>query len=189
MSARDDLERAAEEARAQVREAREALAASRAARSGGPARDRREAERQLLALRGAVEDDARTLRDRLTGQDPSATRSLRIAALTASGAVAGVVGLGLLGRGALTRSTERRHVERQARAVARALADQARAAASDLGARGSRPGPSVRRRGRGALLLAVVGAAVAGAVVVQQRRSAPVDPDDLWLPEESVGPA
>jgi hypothetical protein len=185
----EDLNSAAEQARAQVREAREALAASRQARGGGgPARDRREAERQMLTLRGAVEDDVRTLRDRLTGQDPSATRSLRIAALTASGAIAGVVGVAALGRGALSRGSERRRVERQALAVARVLAEQARAAASGVGSATSRPSARTRRGG-GTLLLAAVGAAVAGAVIVQQRRAQPVDPDDLWLPEETVGPA
>jgi hypothetical protein len=190
MSGLDDLNRAADEARAQVREAREALAASRDARGGGRARDRSEAERQLLALRGAVEEDVRTLRDRLTGEDPTAARALRVAALATSGAIAGVVGLGVLGRSALSRSAERRSIERQALAVARVLADQARAAASGVSSAASRPSaPSRRRRGGGVLLLAVVGAAVAGAFVVQQRRSAPVDPDDLWLPEETVGPA
>jgi hypothetical protein len=190
MSGLDDLNRAAEQARAQVRQAREALAVSREARDGGPARDRREAERQMLTLRGAVEDDIRALRDRLTGQDPSASRSLRIAALTASGAIAGVVGVAALGRGALSRGSERRRVERQALAVARVLADQARAAAAGVGSATSRPAaPTRRRRGSGTLLLAAVGAAVAGAVIVQQRRAQPVDPDDLWLPEETVGPA
>jgi len=189
MSGLDDLNRAADQARAQVRDAREALAASREARGGGPARDRREAERQMLALRGAVEDDVRTLRGRLTGQDPSASRSLRVAALTASGAIAGVVGIAALGRSALSRGSERRRVERQALAVARVLADQARAAAAGVSSIASRPSAPTRRRGGSTLLLAAFGAAVAGAVIAQQRRAQPIDPDDLWLPEETVGPA
>ena len=44
MSARDDLTRATEQARAQVRDARAAVESSRDARSGGPAKNARQAE-------------------------------------------------------------------------------------------------------------------------------------------------
>ena len=190
MSGLDDLNRAAEEARAQVREARDALAASRSARGGGPARNAREAERQLAALREVVADDVRTLRDRVTGKDPAAARALRIAALSTAGAIAGIVGVGVLGRSAVARGSDRRRIERQAIAVARALADQVHVASGAGDSRAGRSSASgSRRRGGGMLALAVIGAAVAGAVAVQQRRSAPVDPDDLWLPEETLGPA
>lgn len=182
----DDLERAADEARSQVREAREALASSRTARGGGRARDAKDAERQLQSLRGAVTEDARLLRKRLSGQDPAATRGLRIAALSASGTVAGIVGAALVGRGALTRRSDRRSLQRQASALARALAAQAL-----TGVAGSEPAPPTpRRRGRrGVMLLALAGAVTAGAMIAQQRRIAPVDPDDLWLPVEPSGPA
>jgi hypothetical protein len=185
MSALDDLNRAAEDARAQVQEARAALAASRDARAGGPARNAREAERQLHALRAAVTDDARILRDRLTGQDPTAARALRVAALSTTGAIAGVAGAVLLGRRTLGRSTERRRVERQALALAQVLASQV--ASSSRSATATRD----RRRGAGGLfVMAALGAAaIVGTAAIKRRRDAPVDPDDLWLPEETVGPA
>jgi len=189
----DALERAAESARNQVKASRDALAASRAERSGGPARNARDAEQQLNALRGAVADDVRALRDRLTGKDPAAARRLRIAALTTSGAIAGIVGASVLGRRSATLAAERRQAQRQAIGLARALAehvlpgslpDLARAASSTAGR--SRP---TGRRGGAAVTLALLGTAVAGAVLLQRRRDATVDPDDLWLPEEPIGPA
>jgi hypothetical protein len=183
----DDLDHAAGAARAQVRDARAALAASREARTGGRARDAREAERQLIALRDAVTTDARELRDRLTGTDPAASRTLGLAALATTGTLASVLGAGLIGRRSLARATERRRIERQASALGRVLAEQARAATqAPVGAAAS---PRRRRRGGGLLVVAALGAAVAGAVALQQRRSAPIDPDDLWLPEEDPGPA
>jgi len=182
----DDLERAAVEARSQVREAREALASSRTARGGGRARDVKDAERQLLSLRGAVAEDARLLRARLTGEDAAATRGLRMAALGTSGAVVGLVGAGLLGRGALARRSDRRSVQRQALALARALSAQA---LSDVMG-GDAAAHAPRRRGRsGVVLLALAGAVATGVVLARQRRIAPIDPDDLWLPVEPSGPA
>ena len=77
MSARDDLTRATDEARAQVRAARETLARSRDATGGGPAKDVTQAEAQLDALRDAIAGDLRQLRDRVTGLDPAARRSAR----------------------------------------------------------------------------------------------------------------
>jgi len=192
MSGLDDLNRAADEARDQVRAARDALAASRTARGGAPARSAKEAERQLAALRAAVSDDALLLRDRLAGgQDPAASGALRNAVLATAAAVTGVVGLGLLGRGAVRRGAERRSLQRQAVSLARVFAQQGLTSTSP----GSRPrsdastAPASRGRGGGILLLALAGAAAAGAVLVQQQRGAPVDPDDLWLPERSPGPA
>lgn len=183
----DDLDRAAGTARAQVRDARAALAASREAQAGGRARNAREAERQLIALRGAVTSDARELRDRLTGTDPAASRTLGLAAVATTGTIASILGVGLIGRRTLARATERRHIERQAVALGRVLAEQARAAAQD--SVGVPASPRRRRRRGGLLAVATLGAAVAGAVILQQRRTAPIDPDDLWLPEEDLGPA
>ena len=184
MSARDDLERAAAEARTQVGAARDALAASRDARGGGEARNARQAEDQLHALRGAVADDVRALRDRLTGLDASTRRGAATAAVAGASTLAALVGSGLAVRGRVRRSIAQRGVQKQALAIARAMAGEALGAASQAAAPVGR-----RRRGRGALLAALaVGAAVAGAAVVQQRR-APVDDDDLWLPERDLGPA
>jgi hypothetical protein len=58
MSARDDLTRATEQARAQVRDARRARGVTRRAH-GGSAKNARQAEQQLDALRAAVADDVR----------------------------------------------------------------------------------------------------------------------------------
>jgi len=67
-------------------------------------------------------------------------------------------------------------VEQQARALADALARRA----SDGGAGGRRDG----RGGRGALAVALAGAALAAGVgIVRERRSRPIDPAELWLPE------
>lgn len=185
MSARDDLERAAAEARAQVGAAREALTASREARGGGEAKDARQAEQQLHALRGAVADDVRALRDRLTSLDASTRRGVATAAVAGAGTLAALVGSGLAVRGRVRRSIARRGVQQQALAIARAIADESLGATTS---KGSTP-PARRRRGRGALLTAlVVGAAVGGAAILQQRR-APADDDDLWLPERDLGPA
>lgn len=185
MSARDDLERAAAEARGQVDAARAALAASRDARGGGTAKDGREAEQQLHALRDAVGDDVRALRDRLVHLDPTVRRGATTAAIAGAGALVALVGSGLAVRSRVRRGIEQRGVERQAIAIARAMAE------ASLGGGGSDRSSrrSGRRRGRGALAAAlVVGAAVVGAAIVQGRH-APVDDDDLWLPEEDLGPA
>lgn len=189
MSARDDLSRATDEARAQVRAAREALASSRDARTGGVAKDVDQAEQQLAALRDAVAEDLRVLRGRVTGLGDAERRGATIAGIAGAGALATLVGTGLAVRGRVRRVLAQREVQQQARAIASAMARQAADAAADVLAAGTRAGTRAgsrggRRRGRGALLAALtVGAAVAGAVVVQQRRNAPVDPDDLWLPE------
>jgi hypothetical protein len=183
MSARDDIARATDEARAQVASARHVLAASREAKGGGAARNAREAERQLHALRGAVVDDLRALRGRVSSTDPSARRGALTVAAAGAGAVATLVGSGLAVRGRIRQGLRQRGVERQAEAIARAMVGRA-LAPSDTGA--SRGG----RRRRGALLtVLVVGAAVAGAAVLQQQRNAPVDDDDLWLPEHDLGPS
>lgn len=184
MSARDDLERVTSEARTQVGAARDALAASRDARGGGEARNARQAEDQLHALRGAVADDVRALRDRLTGLDASTRRGATTAAVAGAGTLAALVGSGFAVRGKVRRSVAQRGVQKQALAIARAMAGEA------LGATTSGTVSSTRRRGgRGALIAALaVGAAVAGAAIAQQRR-APVDDDDLWLPERDLGPA
>jgi hypothetical protein len=196
MSTRDDLTRAADEARAQVTAARDALAASRDARTGGSAKNLRQAEQQLESLRTAVADDVRALRDRLVALDPSARRGATVAAVAGAGALATLVGTGLAVRGRVRRGVAERGVQKQALAIARALVGQqldvagATALGASGGASGGAPG---RRRGRGgrAALLGVlaVGAAVAGAAIVQQRRNAPVDDEDLWLPERDLGPA
>lgn len=185
MSARDDLERAASEARAQVGAARDALSASRDARGGGEARNVRQAEDQLHALRGAVADDVRALRDRLTGLDASTRRGAATAAVAGAGTLAALVGSGLAVRGRVRHGIAQRGVQKQALAIARAMAGEALGSASAaVGAPATR-----RRRGRGALIAALaLGAAAAGAAVMQQRR-APVDDDDLWLPERDPGPA
>lgn len=185
MSAREDLERAAAEARGQVDAARAALAASREARIGGSAKDARQAEEQLHALRDAVGGDVRALRDRLVQLDPAARRGATTAALAGAGALAALVGSGLVVRSRVRRGFEQRGIERQALAIARAMAEGVRAGG---GSEGSSPRRG-RRRGRGVLAAVLAaGAAAAGAAIVQQRR-APVDDADLWLPEEDLGPA
>ncbi len=185
MSTRDDLARAGDEARTQVQAARDALAASREARGGGPARSARDAERQLTALRGAVADDARALRDRIGGLDPAARRGAVTVAGAGLAAAATLVGAGLAVRGSLRRASKERGLRHQATALAVELARQAavsRGAVPD----GARSG---RRRGRTAIgALALVGAA-AGVAVMAQRRSGPIDDADLWLPEQDLGPA
>jgi hypothetical protein len=186
LSARDDLSRAGEEARAQVREARAALAASREARAGGAAKNARQAEQQLHALRDAVSDDVRALRDRLTGLDASARRGAATATAVGAGTLVTLVGTGLALRGSLRRAAEQRGVHKQALALAAALAAQA-SGSDDRRAGRARTG---RRGRRGALLTAIaVGAAVTAAAVAQQRRTAPIDDDDLWLPEHDLGRA
>jgi hypothetical protein len=187
MTAREDIERAADEARAQVRDARAALAASREARGGGAAKDVRQAEAQLLALRDAVAGDARALRDRLAGLDGSARRGVGTIAVAGAGALATLVGGGLMVRGRVRRGVADRGVQRQASAIAAALA---RELVQPAGAARAPRESGGRRRGRAALIAAVVtGAVVAGRVVAEQRRSAPVDPEDLWLPERGTAPA
>lgn len=187
MSARDDLTRATDEARAQVRAARDALATARTSRSGGAAKDVAQAEQQLGALRDAVTQDLLVLRDRVSGLGAGERRGATLAAVAGLGTVATVVGTGLALRRSVRRAIGQRDVQRQARAIATAMARQAADAAASATGTAARAG---RRRGRGGLLTAlVVGAAVAGAAAVQQRRTAPVDPDDLWLPEREPGTA
>lgn len=187
MSTRDDLTRATDEAREQVRAARDALAASRTSRAGGAARNVAHAEQQLEALRDAVTTDLRVLRDRISGLDDGERRGASLALIAGVGTVAAVVGTGLAVRRSIRRSLGQRDVQRQARAIAAAMARQAAEAVVEAAGTTS---PSGRRRGRGGLLTAlIVGAAVAGATAVQQRRTAPVDPDELWLPEREHGAA
>jgi hypothetical protein len=188
MSARDDLARAASEARAQIEDAKHALASSRAKRAGGPARSAREAEQQLHALRGAIADDLRSLRGQARGLDPTARRGARTAAIAGVTGLVGLVGAGLAARGAVNRGSQRRTVQRQALALAAALADQAAFPAVTSPGTRTQPRTAGGRRGTAFTLLAV-GAAVAAAAVAQRRRTAPIDPDDLWLPERTVGPA
>jgi hypothetical protein len=172
MSARADLEQAAQAARRQVEEAREALARTRAAAGGGPADSARQAEAQVEAIRDAIGRDLHTLRERATGVSITAPGPARTAALTAGAGVLAVAGLALLGGRGVRRARTRRDVDRQARALATALARQAGEVVSDV------------RRSRTGLLLAAGGAALAvGAAIVAERRNRPIDPDDLWLPE------
>lgn len=186
MSARDDLVHAADEARSQVASAREALAASRATGAGAGARSARQAEQQLHELRGAVADDVRALRDRLSALDPSARRGATTAAVVGAGTLAALVGSGVAVRGRVRRALRHRDLERQALAIAGILAGGSARPASAGPTLGGRTG---RRGGRGALVaLLAVGAAVAGAALVQQQRALPVDDEDLWLPERGLGP-
>jgi hypothetical protein len=181
MSVREDVTRAAEEAREAVESARRALAVSREAKAGSSARSAREAERQLHALRGAVVDDVRALRDRLSASDSSARRGAVTVAAAGAGALVTLVGSGLAVRSRIRRSATQRGVQQQAVAIARAMVDQTL---------GTPTGKDGARRGRGALLaVLVVGAAVAGAAVRAQQRTTPVDDDDLWLPERRLGPS
>ena len=182
MSARDDLEQAAGAARRQVDEARAALASMRADAGGGPAGSPREAEDQLRALRAAIEQDVRTLRTRATTTSLTAPGPARTTAVVAGAGLLAVVGAGLLGRRGIARARSRRQIEQQASALAAALARRTSGdAAQDLDGDGRRSG---RRGGRGALLLTLAGAAAAAGVgVVRDRRSRPIDPDELWLPE------
>jgi len=188
MSARDDLARVTDEAREQVRDARAAVAASRETRGGGPAKNARQAEQQLHALRAAVAADVRSLRGRAAGADRTTRAKARTAALTGAGALSAVVGAGLATRRAVSGRVQRRTMQRQASALALALAEQATQAAA--GSAGDRSSTRTRRGGRGGLVAVLaVGAAVGAAALVRQRRYAPVDPDDLWLPERTAGPA
>jgi hypothetical protein len=187
MSARDDLTRAASEARAQIEDAKHALASSRAQRAGGPARSAREAEQQLHALRGAIAEDLQSLRGQARGLDPTARRGARTVAIAGVTGLVGLVGAGLAARGAVNRGSQRRAVQRQALALAAALADQATFPA--MTSHGTRTKPRTAGRRRSSFTLLAVGAAVAAAAVAQRRRTAPIDPDDLWLPELTVGPA
>jgi len=172
MSARDDLEQAAQAARLQVEEARAALARTRADAAGGPAGSAKRAEQQVEAIRGAIERDLRTLRDRATGVSITAPGPARTAALTAGAGLLALAGAAALGTRGVRRARSRRDIDRQARALAAALTRQA----SEV--------PSNARRGRSGLLLAAAGAALAvGAGIVANRRNRPIDPDDLWLPE------
>jgi len=179
MSGRDDLARATAEARAQVRAARDALDASRDAVGGDPAKDARQAEQQLERLRGAVASDLRELRGRMTDLDAGTRRGATLAGLAGAGALAALVATGLAVRGRVRRGLGRREAERQARAIAAAMARRTT---------GGHDG--ARHRGRAGLVTAlVIGAAVAGAAGVQQRRGAAIDPDDPWIPERPTGPA
>lgn len=184
MSRRDDLERAVSESRAQVDMAREALAASRASRSGGGAKNVRQAEDQLHALRAAVSDDARALRDRLVQLDPGTRRGAALAATAGVGTLVALVGSGFAVRGRIRRGVARRGVERQALAIARALAGEA---AQSFGPTSSTARGSAPRRGRTLVPIVAIGAAIAGAALLRERRS-PVHDADLWLPEEHTGP-
>lgn len=176
MSARDDLEQAAASAREQVDEARSALAQLRAAAGGGPAGSAREAEAQLRTLRTALERDVTTLRERAPLASVTAPGPVRTAAIVAGAGLLAVVGAGVLGRRGLERARSRRRIEQQAVALADALARRA----SDGDAGGQRDG----RGGRGALVVALAGAALAAGVgIVRERRSRPIDPAELWLPE------
>jgi hypothetical protein len=189
MSARDDLARATEEARAQVREARAGVAASRQTRSGGAAKNARQAEQQLHALRAAIADDVRDLKGRVTGADTTTRRRAATMALAGGAALSAVIGTGLAARSAMSGRVTRRSMQRQASALAAALAEQAaRATSSAVVGDAARAGG--RRRGRGALVaLVAAGAAVGATALVRQRQQAPIDPDDLWLPERTTGPA
>jgi hypothetical protein len=187
MSARADLDRAAAEARAQVDHARAALAASRDASGGGPAKNARQAEEQLHRLRGAVADDVRALRDRLTGLDDGARRGATTAAALGAGALVTLVGSGLAVRRSVRRGLKQREVRQQATAIAKAMAGSVLAPTSSAAVASRSPRGRV---GRGALLATLaLGAVAGGAALVQQRRSAPVDDADLWLPERDLGPA
>jgi hypothetical protein len=170
MSARRDLEQAAEAARRQVQDARDALARTRATAGGGPAASAQQAEVQVEAIRRTIERDVRTLRERAVALDVNAPGPARTAVLTAGAGLAAAIGIGALGAAGLRRARARRDIDRQARALAGALARQASGV--------------VEGRGRTGLLLAVTGVALAaGAGVLAQRRHRPIDPDDLWLPE------
>lgn len=181
MSARDDLEQAAASARAQVDEARSALAELRAAAGGGPAGSAREAEAQLRTLRTALERDVRTLRGRATMASVTAPGPVRTAAIVVGAGLLAVVSAAVLGRRGVERARSRRRTEQQALALADALARRASdGAADDTGRR--RAG----RGGRGALAVTLAGAALAAGVgIVRERRSRPIDPDELWLPERA----
>lgn len=190
MSARDDLTRATAQARAQVLDARAAVAASRDARSGGPAKNARQAEQQLQALRAAVADDLRGLRSRATGADTSTRRRARTVALTGAGALTALVGAGLATRNAVSGRVDRRSIQRQAAALASALAAQA--VVEPTGSARSKGGrrDGGRRGGRSGLVAVLaVGAAIGAAALLRQRQHALIDPDDLWLPERTAGPA
>lgn len=189
MSAREDLTRATEEARAQVHEARAEVASARQARSGGPAKNARQAEQQLHAIRAAVADDLHSLKGRVTGADTTARRRVGAVALAGGAALTAVIGTGLAARSAVSGRVTRRAMQRQASALAAALAEQASWATSSSAA-GDLARAGGRRRGRGGLVaMLAVGAAIGATALVRQSRQAPIDPDDLWLPERTAGPS
>jgi hypothetical protein len=173
MTAREDLEQAAAATRSKVAQARDALARTRAAAGGGPAGSPRRAEEQIESIRTAIEHDVRTLRARAGSVDVTSAGPARTAAIAAGAGLLAVVGVAVAGATGLRRARGRREIDRQARALAAALARQASSAVLDA-----------PRRGRGGSLLAVTGIALAAGVgVIVKRRGRPIDEDDLWLPE------
>jgi hypothetical protein len=177
MSVRDEFDAAADEARAKVEEAKAALAASRAAVSGGPARSASQAEQQLERLRASLGRDIRTLRERTASFDPLAPGPLRRGMLGVAAGAASLVVVGIAASAAGSRHQRRREAERQASAIARALL---RAQATQ---QAPAAGRSARRSGRRLAVLVAGAAVAAGAGLIAQRRNAPVDDADLWLPE------
>lgn len=176
MSAQEELQRAADLARQRAAEARAALASTRAAVAGGPARNAKHAEEQLDELRASLGRDVVTLRDRAAAFDPRTGGTLPRAAFVAAAGVALVIGVGVAASAAGTRHQRRRDIDRQAAALAQAL----------LRAQSNSATPASTRRGlrSSSIGLLVAGAAVAAALLARnERRSAPVDDADLWLPE------
>jgi hypothetical protein len=148
MRGREELEQAARAAREQVEEARKALSASRVAVAGGRARTVSEAERQLAALRSALEADVTALRARATNVDLTGAGSARTVAVAGVAGLVAIAGTGIALSQGLTRRSRRREVERQATALAAALARQDRSAV-----------PGRARTGPGLALLGVALAA------------------------------
>jgi hypothetical protein len=176
MSAQEELQRAADLARQKADEARAALASTRAAVAGGPARNAKHAEEQLDELRASIGRDVTTLRDRAAAFDPRTGGTLPRTALVAAAGVALVIGVGVVARAAGTRHQRRRDIDRQAAALAQALL-RAQTTSSTSGS---------ARRGRrsSSIGLLVAGAAVAAGLVARnKRRDRQVDDADLWLPE------
>jgi len=172
MKGREELEQAARAARAQMQDARDALTATRVAVSGGRAKSAKQAERQIVALRHALEADVTALRGRASDIDLTRAGSTRTVVTAGIAGLVALAGTGVALSQGFSRRGRRREADRQAIALAAALARQDRSATTSGG----------RRRGPGLLL---VGAALAAGSAYAWRRRAlgPVDPDDLWLPE------
>jgi hypothetical protein len=189
MTVRDDLARATEEARSQVREARAAVSSARQSRSGGAARNVRQAEAQLHELREAIADDLRMLKTRVSSADATTRRRTRTVAIVGAGALSAVVASGLVARSAVANRVHRRSVRRQAVELAAALTDQAARGVSDIAALRSARSSERRMGSTGLIVTLALGAAIGGAALIRRQQHAPIEPEDLWLPDHRGRPA
>ncbi|WP_052668399.1 DLW-39 family protein [Nitriliruptor alkaliphilus] len=128
-----------------------------------------EAAQQASDLRRAIDRDLDALQAKLPPGEELADK-----ARAYGGAAVGVLAVGAAAFLGLKQRSERKRIEREARAHAEAIArylPQATAAPRDD-----------ERGGRGGLVLLTLIAAAIGAIVVRQRTTASEDEPDLWGP-------